>query len=108
MVDRVVFVVTTVSSDAEARSVAGHLVGGRFAACVNALPGVRSVYRWKGQVEEAGEILLLIKTLESRLEDVKKALKEIHPYELPEVVALRAVDVDEAFARWIAESCGGA
>jgi periplasmic divalent cation tolerance protein len=103
--DQLVFVVTTVSSDAEARAVADHLVGGRFAACVNALPGVRSVYSWKGKVEEAGEILLLVKTLESRLDDVKRALREIHPYELPEVVALRAADVDEAFARWVAESC---
>ena len=102
----VLFVFTTVSTEGEARAIAERLVNGRLAACVNALPGVRSLFRWKGKVEEAGEILLLVKTLESRYEDVKRAIAEIHPYELPEIVAFRAADVEERFLRWIVESCG--
>jgi len=104
--DAVLFLVTTVSTDAEARAVAERLVDGRLAACVNAIPGVRSLFRWQGKVDSANEVLLLVKTLESRLDDVKRALAEVHPYELPEIVAIRAADVEERFARWIAESCG--
>ena len=103
--DAVLFVVTTVSTDTEARALAERLVGDRLAACVNALPNVRSVFRWQGEVDDAEEILLLVKTLASRWEDVKAAILAAHPYELPEIVALRAADVEEAFARWIAESC---
>ena len=103
---RVLFVLTTVSTDAEARAIAERLVNERLAACVNAIPGLRSLYRWKGAVEESREILLLVKTLESRYEDVARAIREIHPYELPEIVALGADRVEETFARWIADSCG--
>jgi periplasmic divalent cation tolerance protein len=103
--DAVFLVVTTVSNDAQARSLAERLVGDRLAACVNAVPGIRSVYRWQGKVEEGGEVLLLVKTLGSRLPDLKRAVAELHPYELPEIVAVRAADVEERFARWVAESC---
>ena len=105
MRDGLVFVLTTVSTDAEARAIAERLVNERLAACVNALHGVKSVYRWEGKVQEAGEILLLVKTARARLDEVKAAIKELHPYELPELVALEPADVDETFAQWIAESC---
>ena len=101
----VLFVLTTVSTDAEARAIAERLVNGRLAACVNAVHGVRSVYRWQGKVEEAVEILLLVKTVSPRLAEVKDAIREMHPYELPELVVLAPADVDERFARWISESC---
>lgn len=101
----VLFLLTTVSTDAEARAIADRLVNGRLAACVNALHGVTSVYRWEGKVAEAGEILLLVKTVRGRLEEVKAAIRQIHPYELPELVAFEAADVEEEFGRWIAECC---
>jgi periplasmic divalent cation tolerance protein len=100
----VLFVLTTVSTEAEARAIAERLVNERLAACVNALPGVKSIYRWEGKVQEASEILLLVKTAKARLSAVKAAIKELHPYELPELVALEPADVDETFAQWIAES----
>ena len=105
--DPVLLVLTTVSTDAEARALAESLVNARLAACVNAVPGVRSLYRWQGKVEEAGEVLLVIKTLASRFDDVKRALGKAHPYELPELVALRAADVEERYRAWIAESVRG-
>ena len=103
----VVFVLTTVSSRAEADALAERLVNGRLAACVNQIPGVHSLFRWQGKVDRADEVLLLVKTLETRLEEIKRTLAEIHPYDLPEVVTLRPIDVEEAFARWVGESCAG-
>jgi periplasmic divalent cation tolerance protein len=105
MTPEVFFVVTTVASAAEADALAERLVGSRLAACVNQLPGVRSVFRWKGTVDRGDEVILLIKTLGSRLEELERVLKEHHPYELPEIVALKAAHVEAEFARWIVESC---
>jgi periplasmic divalent cation tolerance protein len=80
----------------------------RLAACVNLLPGVRSVYRWQGAVEEAGEILLLIKTTRTALPALQARLVALHPYELPELLAVEAADGLPAYLAWIADNAGGA
>ena len=82
--------------------IAAALVEERLAACVNVLPGLRSVYRWQGKVESAEETLLLIKTTQDRLERVSARIVELHPYELPEVIAVEAAGGLPAYLDWIA------
>ena len=83
-----------------ARRIADALVDERLAACVNALPGVASTYRWQGQVERADEVLLLIKTRADALPALQARLVELHPYELPELVAVEAGGLP-AYLDWI-------
>jgi periplasmic divalent cation tolerance protein len=78
------------------------LVEERLAASANAVPGVRSVYRWRGAVREASEALLVVKTASDRLPALAARVRDLHPYELPAVVALPVVDGSAAYLDWIA------
>ena len=84
-----------------ARRIADALVDERLAACVNVLPGVQSTYRWEGNVERADEVLLLIKTTRVRLPALQERIKTLHPYELPEVLAVEAGGLP-AYLQWVA------
>jgi periplasmic divalent cation tolerance protein len=89
--------------DAEtAARIARVLVEERLAACVQALPGVVSTYRWQGAVQQESEVLLLIKTTRERFDALKARLPDLHPYETPELIALDAVDGLAAYLDWIA------
>lgn len=99
-------VVTTVGTEEEANRIAEALLDRRQSACVNVFPGVRSFFRWKGEVCREGELLLMIKTVESRLDAVKATIREFHSYELPEFVVYEIAGGDEEFLRWIRESVG--
>jgi len=79
------------------------LVGERLAACVNIVPGLRSVYRWQGAVECDNEVLLLIKTTRARLPALSARVVELHPHELPEVVAVEVAGGLSAYLDWVAE-----
>jgi len=85
-----------------AERIATSLVGERLAACVNVLPGMTSVYRWQGKVEQAGEWLLLAKTTRDRLDALSARVVALHPYELPEVLAVEATGGLPAYLDWIA------
>ena len=78
----------------------------KLAACVNIIHGVCSVYRWKGDVTREEEQLLLIKTSERLLPEVRSTIRELHTYELPEFVALPIRDGDPDYLRWISDSVG--
>jgi periplasmic divalent cation tolerance protein len=96
--------VLTNAPDADtAERIARHLVSRRLAACVNALAPCRSVYRWQGVIEETEEIPLLIKTTAARYPEVEAAIRALHPYELPEVVAVRVERGLPAYLAWIAQ-----
>ncbi len=97
-------VLTTAGSEEEAQKIAHHLVESRIAACVNIVPGISSVYRWQGKVEEAREWLLLIKTTAAAFEKIREAITELHSYELPECVCLTIEDGSANYLQWIAES----
>jgi periplasmic divalent cation tolerance protein len=84
-----------------ARAFARRLVERRFAACVNLVP-LASVYRWRGKVEGAREVLLLVKTTAPRLGELERAVRAAHPYECPEFVVLAAQHVAPAYLRWLA------
>ena len=87
---------------AGAERLAEALVGERLAACVNVLPGVRSVYRWQGTVERADEVLLLIKTTRERLDALAARVRALHPYELPELLAVEAAGGLPDYLDWVA------
>jgi len=97
-------VVTTCGSLEEARQIARALVERRLAACVNIVPQVESVYRWKGEVETSNEALLVIKTTEGVFERLRAALSELHSYEVPECIEFVVSDGSEAYLNWIGES----
>jgi periplasmic divalent cation tolerance protein len=86
---------------ASAQRLAETLVGERLAACVNRLPGVLSTYRWQGEVNTGGEELLLIKTTAAGFETLKARLLELHPYEVPELVALPVERGHAAYLDWV-------
>ena len=89
---------------AVAARIADALVEAKLAACVNVLPGVRSVYRWQGTVERADEVLLLIKTVRAQVEPVGALLASLHPYELPELLAVEAAAGLPAYLAWVADN----
>ena len=100
MTDKII-VLTTCESSQDAQTIAETLVEKRLAACVNILPGLKSVYRWQGKVENAAELLLLIKTRRGLFEQLSAELARIHPYEVPEVIALPLIDGAPAYLGWL-------
>lgn len=87
-----------------AERIAQALVSARLAACVNILPGVRSVYRWQGAIERADEVLLLAKTTRERLEPLIALVASLHPHELPEVIAVEVAAGLPAYLDWVVAS----
>ena len=76
-----------------------------LAACVSVLPPMRSVYRWQGAVEAAGERQLVIKTTAARLDELERRLLELHPYDVPEFVVIPITSGSAAYLSWLADSC---
>lgn len=101
---RVTAVVTTVGTEEQANLVARELIARRLAACVNIVPGVRSVYRWQRKIVSDTEYLLIAKIRESEFELVAAAIKELHSYDLPEILTFDVGRGDADFLAWIAAS----
>jgi len=100
-------VLSTVGTEDEASRIARALVERRLAACVNVVPGVSSTYLWQGAVRTDAEWLLVVKTRRDRFDEVRAAIRELHPYELPEIVMLDIADGDAAYLAWIDASLAG-
>jgi len=96
-------VLSTVQGAEDAERIARALVERGLAACVNIVPGVVSIYRWKGNVEQEPELMLVIKTLAERVEALKARLVQLHPYELPEVVVIPIGGGHAPYLAWIEE-----
>src|SRR5436190_24275552 len=97
-----VLVVLVTFPDAEtARRIVTTLVEERVAACGNLVPGIESIYRWQGAVETANEVLVVLKTEGSRYEALETRLKELHPYEVPECLALSVTKGSQPYLRWL-------
>lgn len=101
MSDPVLLCYCTCPDAASAQALADALVGEGLAACVNRMPGVRSTYRWEGEVVTDSEELLLIKTTEARFAALKERLLALHPYELPELIAVPVTHGHEAYLAWV-------
>lgn len=86
---------------ASAERLANALVERRLAACVNLLPGIRSVYRWQGAIEQGEEVLLLIKSRDELFTSLSDAIRELHPYELPELIAVKVDSGLPAYLDWV-------
>ena len=94
-------VLTTVAKRRDAMRIARVLVGSRLAACVSVVPGVRSIYRWKGKVCSDAELLLVIKTRRALYARLAARLKAIHPYATPEILRLPVAGGDAEYLRWL-------
>ena len=100
MTDKIV-VLAMASSAEEAHRIARHLIEQRLAACVNIVPGVKSVYCWQGAIEESSETMLVIKSSRTLFDSLAEAIKSVHSYEVPEVIALPIVVGSEAYMNWL-------
>jgi periplasmic divalent cation tolerance protein len=101
---QVVLVLTTLPIDADGGAFARALVDERLAACVNVLPAMTSIYRWKGQVEQDREQQVIIKTTRDRLAVLEARVRELHSYELPEFLVIAASGGAEAYLTWVEEN----
>ncbi len=99
----VLLVLTNCPDAASAERIARALVDNRLAACVNRLPPVASTYRWQGAVECADEVPLLIKCTRERYAQVEEAIRQLHPYQVPEIVAVPIVAGFAPYLRWVDE-----
>lgn len=97
-------VLCTCPNELVAKDIAQTLVSEKLAACVNILPHVTSVYAWQDKIESDSEILLMIKTQADRFESLSTRIKVLHPYEVPEIVALNIQQGDKNYLNWITES----
>lgn len=97
-------VLTTVSNKDNALLIARELTKSQLCACVNIIPSVTSVYFWKGELCEEGELLLFIKAPTSNFEEIKAKILELHEYELPEIIALPIEKIYEKYSNWIDEN----
>lgn len=94
----------TCPNQESAQQIAQRLISDRLAACVNMLPGVSSVYEWQGQIETAQEHLLLIKSPKAHYAAIEAVIKALHPYELPEIIAVAIETGSAEYLQWI-DSC---
>ncbi len=102
MSDHAILVLCTAPDDATASRLARALLDARCAACVNLIPGVHSLYRWQGVIEEAREVQLIIKSRASRLAETERVIRALHPYDVPEIIAIRTAGGGADYLAWIA------
>lgn len=104
----VLLVFSNLPDEPAAQQLARHLVESRLAACVNVLPPCTSTYRWRGKVEQATEVPVVIKTTVQRYPELEAALRACHPYELPEIIAVPLACGLPAYLEWVAAETGDA
>jgi periplasmic divalent cation tolerance protein len=99
--EKISLVMTSVGTEQQAVEISEELIARRLATCINIVPCLRSIYRWKGKVCEDTEYLLLIKTPEKLFEQVSSAIREYHSYELPEILAIPVTAAETNFHQWV-------
>jgi periplasmic divalent cation tolerance protein len=97
-------VLVTCGSIAEARKIGHGIVEKKLAACANIVPALESIYRWKGKVERAREVLLIIKTSAKGLRELEREVKRLHSYDVPEFVVVPIVAGSKEYLHWIGEN----
>ncbi|MFC2173875.1 divalent-cation tolerance protein CutA [Acidobacteriota bacterium] len=106
MEEKAYMLFSTVDSESEALRMAKHVVDKKLAACVNIVPGIRSIYTWKGEVQDEGEFLLIFKTSGRAVEHLEKAVRSVHKYDLPEIITLEIDRGDPGYLAWIQDMTG--
>lgn len=101
MTDQVILALSTCPDESLARQIAQTLVNEGLATCVNRVPGLHSTYLWDGQLQDDPEILLIMKTTAGRLGELEARLKALHPYELPELLAVPVTGGNERYLDWV-------
>jgi periplasmic divalent cation tolerance protein len=107
MTDKIL-VISTCADEAVAERLARALLDARLAACVNVVPGVRSFYRWKGEIESAAEFMLIVKTSRDLFPALRIEIEKLHPYEVPELLALPVLAGAENYLSWLESNLRGA
>jgi periplasmic divalent cation tolerance protein len=107
MTDKIL-VLSTCAAEADAERLARALLDTRLAACVNVVPGVRSFYRWKGEIESEIEFMLIIKTSRDLFPALRAEIEKLHPYEVPELLALPVLAGAENYLSWLESNLRGA
>lgn len=107
MANDAMVVLSTAPDEATAKELAGTLVEERLAACVNLVPGLRSLYWWEGRLHDDAEVLMICKTDAAHVERLTETLHEAHPYDCPEVVALPVVAGSSHYLSWVGEVLAG-
>jgi periplasmic divalent cation tolerance protein len=101
----VIAVLTNLPDSESAFNLARELVSRRLAACVNVLPAATSFYRWEGREQQAAEVPMLVKTTQERYPELERAIIELHPYSVPEIIALPVVAGLESYLGWVEAEC---
>ncbi len=101
MTDDCLLVLCTCPGDRAAAEIATALIEQNLAACVTRIPGAKSWYRWQGHLVKEDEVLLLIKTTRSRFAELESAVRRLHPYEVPEIIAVTLTAGSEAYLQWL-------
>lgn len=99
-----IIVLCTTNSKDSAKQIAKTLVSGRFAACVNLVDKIDSIYSWKGEIVEDSEVLMIIKTQKALFEKLKNKIEKIHPYETPEIISFDISEGSKPYLDWISEN----
>ena len=94
-------VLCTVPSTEKAKDIAENLVAERLCACVNILDQVQSIFRWQAEIQNDPEVLMILKTTQDRYVDLEKRLNELHPYDVPEIIALPIARGTQSYLDWI-------
>lgn len=97
-------VLVTAPNEEEAAKIANDVVGAKLAGCVNIVRGIRSIYRWQGNIEDDAEVLMIIKTRQEHFKALEMKVKELHSYTVPEIIALPIVEGSEGYLGWLKES----
>lgn len=104
MADEYLLVLCTCPGNTVAAEITTALIEQNLAACVNRVTGVKSWYRWEGQLQQDDEVLLLIKTTRARFADIESAVRKLHPGAVPEIIAIPIVAGSEDYLKWLAAS----
>jgi periplasmic divalent cation tolerance protein len=105
--DELLLVLSTAPDRQTAERIGRTLVEEQLIACANLIPGLHSIYRWKGEVQAEPEVLILMKTRRGRFAALRERLPRLHPYQVPEVLALPVADGLDAYCRWVVEETRG-
>ncbi|MEQ9502031.1 MAG: divalent-cation tolerance protein CutA [Deltaproteobacteria bacterium] len=100
--DEIIVVLVTAPPE-EAGRIARELVTERACACVNVIADIRSIYRWEGEVQDDSESLLVLKTTRGGFDTLRGAVERLHPYDVPEILALPTAAANDAYAKWVRE-----